>query len=95
MLNLKPYFQQDTLDASIQQVDAALETKKITTKKILPALKENIQKAVLQMEPVKGPYVHESVVGMNTYIQGCLSYYNSRQLDSLLKSFKKKDYVAF
>lgn len=58
-------------------------------------MKEHIQKALMQMAPIKAPYVHESAVGTNIYIQGCLSYYNSRQLDSLVKSFKKKDYTAF
>lgn len=92
---MKLYFQQDTLDVSLQQVNVALETRKITTKRILPKMNENVQHAVQQMVPVSGPYVHESVAGMNNYIQGCLAYYNSRRLDSLLKSFKKKDYAAF
>lgn len=63
---MKLYFKEDTLDASIQQVDALLETRNITTKKILPVIKENVKKALLQMAPVSGSDVHESVVGMNT-----------------------------
>jgi hypothetical protein len=37
-------------------------------------------------------YKHESARGRTSYTLACLDFYNSKKLDSLVRSFPKKDY---
>lgn len=88
------YYKTDSSEISSSLTEELMDTKGLYIKSIMPYIEISAKKTAISLAPSNGKFIHESAVGRNIYIGGCLSYYHSKSLDSLVKSFNKKDYVV-
>lgn len=88
-------FKRDTLEGSIASIEDEMDALGVATKNIWRSLDSFTQRFVqLQVSAYKNTVgVHESAIGRPSYLVDCLKFYKSKKLDSLVRSFKQKDYL--
>lgn len=84
----------DTLEMSRGEVLNSMDAKGLFPNNVQPIFDSLANSIVRRQIRAKNDTLnkHESARGRTSYIIDCLDLYNSKKLDSLIKSFPKRDY---
>ena len=92
--SIETFSKLDTLEMGRGEVLNLMDSKGLFPNIVQPILDSLASLIVAEQRKEKNDtlYKHESARGRTSYTLGCLDFYNSKKLDSLVKSFPKRDY---
>ena len=86
------YFKTDSNELSMGNIEELFDRYRINSRSLASIKSDGLRQAE-KLKPDTGADIAQWSVGKNFYIIGCLTYYNSSRLDSLVGSLKRSSYI--